>query len=235
MKAIIGVFPLVNENKDSLVRNDYVYSIENSGGIGIMLPYTTDNEVIDKFISICDGFLFTGGVDIDPSRYNEKASDMCGPISVYRDEAEFAAFERVMNSDEDKPILAICRGSQLINVALGGTLYQDIPSEINTELIHRQGEPHSEPSHTVTIEKGSPLYSLFGEDSIPVNSLHHQSVKSLGKGLEIMARADDGVVEAIYMPSKKFVWALQWHPERSYKADIRSKMIFDSFVNSCKG
>ena len=234
MKPIIGFFPLVDEDKNSLVRNDYVNAIERSGGMAVMLPYTTDTEIIDQFIALCDGFLFTGGVDINPSRYGEERSERCGKVCDYRDEAEFLAFERVFAAKEEKAILGICRGSQLINTALGGTLYQDIPSEIGTSLIHRQGEPHSAPSHEADIAEGSPLAELLGEKRIPVNSLHHQSAKKLGEELRVMARADDGVIEAAYMPSRKFLWAIQWHPEKSFDADERSRKIFKSFVNACE-
>ena len=233
MRPIIGILPFVDEEKSSRVLNNYVSAVERSGGMGILLPYTTNAEIVDRFISVCDGFLFTGGVDIDPARYGEEMSERCGKICHDRDEAEFFAFKRILDSKEEKPILGICRGSQLINTALGGTLYQDIPSEIETTLIHRQGEPHSAPSHEVNITEGTPLASLFGEKRAPVNSLHHQSTKKLGEGLCIMARADDGVIEAAYMPSRKFLWAIQWHPERSFDTDERSRKIFGSFVDAC--
>ena len=234
MRPVIGIFPLVDDDANSTVRGDYVRSIEKSGGMAVMMPYTKDKDIVDRFVSMCDGFLFTGGFDVDPSRYGEERKESCGESHLLRDEVEFLAFERVFGADTEKPILGICRGSQLVNVALGGTLYQDIPSEIGTELIHRQGKPHSAPSHSANVEKDSPLYALLCENQIPVNSLHHQCVKDVGKGLSVMARATDGVCEALYMPSREFLWLVQWHPERSYDADTRSKKIFDCFIEHCK-
>ena len=113
-----------------------------------------------------------------------------------------------------QPIMGICRGCQLINVAMDGTLYQDIPSELNTNILHKQTEPKNQPSHSVTIKRGTPLFELIGNDKMTANSFHHQAVKQMGKDLKSMAVADDGIIETLYCESEQYIRAYQWHPER---------------------
>ena len=127
----------------------------------------------------------------------------------------------------------VCRGSQLINVALGGTLYQDIPSEIKTDLTHKQEHPHSEPAHEANVVSGSLLHSLIGKSRIHINSLHHQAIKELGDGLSPMAVADDGIIEAIARTGKRLVWGFQWHPEKTFDNSEDSKIIFKKFIEEC--
>jgi putative glutamine amidotransferase len=131
------------------------------------------------------------------------------------------------------PILGICRGIQFINAALGGTLYQDLPSERPSDIEHHQTPPYYVPVHDVQIVKDSPLYDLIQNDILAVNSYHHQAIKKLSPKLAAMAFSQDGLIEAIYKPDNKFLWALQWHPEFSYKTDKNSKMIFELFVSNC--
>ena len=150
----------------------------------------------------------------------------------YRDELEFKVFQRAI--DTSKPILAICRGAQLVNVALDGTLYQDIPSELHTRISHRQSEPKFSPSHDVRIIVDTPLYEMMKTEQIKANSFHHQAIKTLGKGLEVMALADDGIVEAFYSTGEQYLRAYQWHPERLYETDIYNRRIFDDFIESCQ-
>ena len=232
-KPIIGTFSLVEDDGVlSSIRNDYVSAIVKSGGIEVALPYTEDVQIIKEFIESCDGILFTGGVDIDPKYYGETNGGKVVVTSRYRDTLEMLAISEVVKTD--KAVLGICRGCQMMNVGLGGTLIQDIPSEVDTTLIHRQGEPHSSPSHQITIHRDSMLFETIKEERIGVNSLHHQSVKNLGKGLEIVAIADDGVVEAICDKNKKLFLGVQWHPERSYETEESSRAIFKAFVDACK-
>jgi putative glutamine amidotransferase len=136
----------------------------------------------------------------------------------------------------DKPAFGICRGIQFFNALLGGTLYQDLGVQYKSAggppLCHHQEKPYDKSSHTVNIQPGSPLHSLFGEDKIAVNSCHHQGVKELSPELVCMATAEDGLVEAVYMPGRKFAWAVQWHPEYSLN-DRYSQKLFASFVTAC--
>lgn len=232
MKPIIGVFAEIDNEFNTRVQNPYIHAIERSAGIPILFPYVRDGETIELLVDICDGFFFTGGADIDPKRYGEEATESIGDIQEYRDEFEFQVFEKVINTS--KPILAICRGSQLVNVALGGTLYQDIPSEMKTNISHRQNEPKFSYSHDVRIIVNTPLYEMMGNERIKANSFHHQAIKTLGKGLEIMAVADDGIIEAVYSSGKQYIRAYQWHPERLFKIDAQSRKIFENFIHACK-
>lgn len=231
MKPIIGILGEVDGNLVTAVRRNYISAIERAGGAPMLFPYVENNGILDEMIDLCDGIFFTGGKDIDPARYNEIKKETCGEIQQNRDDLEFRAFTKAFEAK--KPIFAICRGAQLVNVALGGTLYQDIPSEINTELIHRQTVGEFEYSHDVNIVKDTPLYDLIGSERIKANSFHHQAVKELGEGLAVMAKSDDGIVEALYYMGDRYVRAYQWHPERLFDKDVCNRSIFDDFIRNC--
>ena len=227
MRAIIGIFPNVDNDGKSSIPKTYVEAIESSGGMSILLPYTEDEEIMKHFISVCDGFLFTGGADIDPCHYGEKKSDLCADILPLRDKMELFGFSLAL--DSQKPILAICRGCQLVNVALGGSLYQDIGSEYKTDLAHKSEKGNYSHAHGVKISKDSPLYEIIGQTYIQVNTMHHQAIKKLGRGLIAEAAADDGIIEAVCLPGERFLHAFQWHPERTLDDDYSHKL-FDAFV-----
>ena len=131
--------------------------------------------------------------------------------------------------------MGICRGAQLINVALGGSLYQDIPSEISTDISHRQKESGEISTHEIRILSDTPLMELIGEEKIAVNSFHHQSIKALGEGLEVMAFAEDGIVEAVYFNGENYLIGYQWHPEKLRDTDQYKKLLFNDFIKACKG
>lgn len=133
---------------------------------------------------------------------------------------------------DDKPVLGICRGIQFINAALGGKLYQDIPTQRPSEINHHQNPPYNVPVHNVSIAAGSPLHKCLEVEQLPVNSYHHQAVKIMAPELVVMAKAPDGIVEAVYKPDNRFLWAVQWHPEFSYQTDINSMKIFKAFVDA---
>lgn len=234
-KPIIGVLPLYDVKKESYwMLPGYMEGIEAAGGIPVMLPLTSDSEVIMFLADTFDGFLFTGGQDIDPGIYGEKAEASCGKPCDKRDHMEELLFKQVM--ELDKPAFGICRGLQLFNALLGGTLYQDIPFQLQSEkqIVHNQKPPYDKPVHLVYIEKESPLYRILKVDSMMVNSYHHQGIKKLSKQLISAAKAEDGLIEAVCMPAKRFVWAVQWHPEFIYKVDDNNLRLFIEFVNSCK-
>ena len=230
MKPIIGVMPLWDDKKDSIwMLPGYFEGIEKAGGIPIMLPFTDNNPDIDQLVSLCDGFLFTGGHDVSPGVYHEEKMEGTYPCQK-RDRLETVILNKAI--EEDKPILGICRGIQFINAVLGGSLYQDLPTQHPSEESHRQPAPYDIPSHNVSLRKDSPLYKCLKIEDLPVNSCHHQAIKELAPGLEIMAISTDGIIEAVYMPSKKFLWAVQWHPEFSYKNNESSMKIFKAFINA---
>ena len=137
--------------------------------------------------------------------------------------------------EQGKPVLGICRGLQLINVALGGSLYQDLPTQHPSSVCHRQPAPYDQPIHLVELIPNTPLQKCLGKDELPVNSCHHQGIKELASGLQPMAYAKDGLVEAVWKPGSRFVWAVQWHPEFSHKVDENSRKIFRAFVKAAAG
>ena len=232
-KPIIGVLPLWDEKKESLwMLPGYMDGIISAGGIPVMLPLTDQADIIKRLSKRCNGFLFTGGQDVSPEFYGETVKFDNVGCCAKRDKMESMLLREVLAAD--KPVLGICRGIQFINAALGGTLYQDIPKETDSELVHHQNPPYDKPSHSVKIEKGTPLYGLLKKDSLEVNSYHHQAIKNLSPRVKAMAYAPDGIAEAIYLPDKKFVWAVQWHPEFSYLTDDDSMKIFNKFIENCE-
>lgn len=231
-KPMIGVLPLYDRDKDSYwMLPGYMKGIEDAGGIPVMLPLTTDKDSILRIATVFDGFLFTGGQDINPELYGEK-NESCGEMCIERDSMESVLFNHAV--ELDKPILGICRGLQLFNVALGGTLYQDIPTQHTTSTIeHNQTPPFMEAVHDVFIEKDTDLHRMLQKDSMKVNSLHHQGIKDLAEQLVPAARAEDGLIEAVVMPNKKFTIAVQWHPEFNYMIDDDNFKLFLEFVRAC--
>ena len=233
MRIIIGIPSSIDSEQTSSLLPSYARAIEATGALPLLLPYVKSKELIGHFVSLCDGFLFTGGQDISPAIYGEETKETCGEISSFRDELELELFSQVYKTK--KPILAICRGMQLINAALGGSLYQDIPTETNATIAHKQNEGKFEFSHDIVIEKSSPLFSLIKNERMKGNSFHHQAVKTLGEGLAVMAKADDKIIEGYYHTSHPYLRAYQWHPERIFNKDEDNKLIFTDFLSACKG
>ena len=207
------------------VNKDYLNAIWNAGGIGVVLPYTEDREQLKEFAENFDGFLFCGGVDIDPSYYGEEIKPETKYICSIRDSFEYAMFHECFPTN--KPILGICRGEQVINVFLGGTLHQHIDGHVQAEARHKQ-------THRVTVNKGSMLHRLLAKEEIMTNSFHHQCVKKLGKGLICDAVSEDGYIEAYHSDEHPFCLGVQWHPESYHKTCETSSKIFAAFINACK-
>ena len=231
MKPIVGVMPLWDDEKDSIwMLPGYLDGLIQAGAIPIVLPFTQDEKELEQLVNLCDGFLFTGGHDVSPELYHEKPDEKLQAVCPKRDVMEGIILRKAI--EQDKPVLGICRGIQFINAFLGGTLWQDIPTQCPSQTEHHQQPPYDQPSHEVTVEKGSPLYDCLGEERIAVNSCHHQGIRNLAPSLKTMAAAPDGMVEAVYMPGKRFLWAVQWHPEFSHLTDERSRKVFRAFVQS---
>ena len=229
MKPLVGVMPLWDDEKESIwMLPGYLDGLKEAGATPVIFPLTEDPEEISRLVDMCDGILLTGGHDVSPEIYGEEPLD--GKVSCCRerDNMEKLVLEDVMK--EGKPILGICRGIQFINAVRGGTLYQDLPSQHPSQIEHHQTPPYDIPVHDVIISRSTPLYECLGTDRISVNSYHHQAVKAVAPELEIMAESEDGIVEALYKPFYSFLWAVQWHPEFSYKNDGNSRKIFRAFV-----
>jgi len=231
MGTRIGVIPLWDKEKDSVwMLPGYMQGLEEAGAVPMILHLTDSEATLKQTISLFDGFLFTGGQDVNPKLYGHKKNEHCGEICDMRDRMETYIFrEAVLN--QNKPAFGICRGIQFLNVVLGGTLHQDIPTELPSAITHSQKQPYDVPAHKVRVLPGTPLHKLAGKESIEVNSSHHQGINRIAKELEVMAVADDGLVEAVYMPARLHVWAVQWHPEYSLKDEI-SKKIFSHFIKT---
>ncbi|HPI99299.1 MAG TPA: gamma-glutamyl-gamma-aminobutyrate hydrolase family protein [Enterococcus sp.] len=232
MSAIIGVMPLYDSEKESIwMLPNYLELIEKNGGIPLILPLTNNRETLDYFLQTCDGFLFTGGQDVVPTLYGEVTQETCGESCVLRDEMETYCLQQAIALD--KPILGICRGLQLLNVALGGTLYQDLPTESSSSCQHQMTAPYNRVQHKVTIFPDSLLFTILGKTQVGVNSYHHQGIKRLSPQLKIAATASDGLIEAVYMSNKRFVLAVQWHPEFFEAGTKENQHLLRYFLGRC--
>ena len=234
MKPIVGIVPLVDQQLNSLwMLPDYMAGIEKAGGLPLMLPLDGDGETVWQIAALCGGILFPGGQDVSPQLYGEEALPLCGQLCPERDAMEKALLLQALKSG--KAVLGICRGLQLMNAALGGTLYQDLPTQRPSQVEHHQLPPYDNPVHPAALLPGTPLQALLGREQLMVNSYHHQAVKDLAAPMRPMALAPDGVIEALYIPQHPFAWAVQWHPELSEEVDPCSQWIFDAFVEACRG
>ncbi len=232
MKPIIGIVPLVDDKKESLwMLPGYMNGVLAVGGIPVILPLTSDCSVISQLLDKVQGILLTGGHDVDPSIYGEESLPECGAACIERDSMEKELLDQAL--DRDMPVLGICRGIQFINAYLGGTLYQDLPTQFDSDVDHHMSPPYDVPVHSVSIRENSGLCRLLNADKLQVNSYHHQAIKDKADCLSVMAVSEDGLIEAVEMPDKKFVWAVQWHPEFNYLKDENSRKIFEEFVRVC--
>ena len=223
--------PLWDERKDSLwMLPGYLDGIREAGGIPVIFPFTSDARELSQLMSFCGGFLLTGGHDVSPKLYHEKPLEGLVEVCEKRDAMEIAVLNEAIRTD--KPVLGICRGIQLINAALGGTLYQDLPTQHPSETVHHQKPPYDLPAHPVSVLEESPLFDCLGAREITVNSCHHQAVRTIAPGLAAMAIAPDAITEALYKPDHRFLWAVQWHPEFSWRTDENSRKIFRAFVGA---
>lgn len=235
MNPRIGIITIIDTTNPAAERSsvsmDYVISVEKTGGIPLLLPFTVDDSVLSQYIDCCDGFLFSGGIDISPCKYGANPIPLLGTTSLRLDEYQLSLMKKVMESG--KPFMAICRGIQVLNVACGGTLYQDSSVVPGTVMKHMQASDRGDISHEVTIVPGTRLASMFGE-KVWTNSYHHQSIKDLGKGLVIAARADDGVVEAVELDDYGYGMGIQWHPEVMFKVSDSMRPLFQGLVEASR-
>jgi|TARA_B100001750_G_scaffold245913_1_gene266743 putative glutamine amidotransferase len=211
------------------LRKNYCQMVSDSGGAPILLPHET--KLSDLYIKKIDGLLITGGnFDIDPRLYGEKKRFSQVTPKEGRTNFEIEITRKAIR--KNIPILGICGGQQLLNVAFGGSLIQHIPKEIKSPLKHEQTNPRTEAGHRIKVFKDTLLYKIVKKPSMNVNSAHHQAVKNPGRNLSINAIAEDGLIEGIENNNKKFCLGIQWHPE--YSIDSGDKKIFQAFVRACK-
>lgn len=223
MRPCIAVTTIYKE-KYVYGKESYFNAVFEAGGMPVYLAYTEDEDRLEQYASQFDGFLFSGGVDVDPCHYGEKVTSEKVSISAPRDAFELGLFRHALRTG--KPILGICRGVQLINVAMGGSLHQHIEG-------HSQEQGGAVREQAVTIVGGTPLADMAGAERILVNSFHHQAVKEVAEGLLPMAWADDGICEGVYCPRHRFLLGVQWHPELFAHLDGVAEALFKRFVEAC--
>ena len=210
------------EEMSALVPWDYVRAVEAAGGRALLVPPSDDG--LEETLDALDGLILSGGSDLDPNRYGQDPHPETKGVVLERDRSEFGLLEAALG--RDMPVLAVCRGSQVLNVALGGDLVQHLPEVVGDEK-HKH-TPGDYADHDVTVDPETRLGSLLG-DHAPVKSHHHQGFGRLGDGLRPTARAEDGTVEALEDPSKRFALGVLWHPEAG--EDLR---LFEAFVEEAR-
>lgn len=232
MKPVIGITTDVQQDGENILKNTYVQAVIRAGGLPMIVPVGLEQDV-DQLIEMFDGLLLSGGNDINPMLFNEEPHEYLGVVSPSRDSSELELARRMLKTG--KPILGICRGLQVLNVAVGGTLYQDLYKQNDSPILqHIQKAPNTHCSHYVQLDKGSLLESIAGSERIQVNSYHHQSLKEVPSDFKVTAVASDGIVEAIESTDEQFVLGVQWHPEAlSAAGDAVSLRIFERFISEC--
>jgi len=229
MVPLIGVACSI-EKGSFRIGQAYVQAIEQVGGVAIGIPPMNNIEHIVSVLQRFDGLLLPGGNDIDPMLYHEDIIRENGALEPERDRLELAIVQWALA--HDVPLLGICRGLQMLNVAAGGTLYQDIPAQADSALQHRQKAPRWYGTHAIHIEHGTQLADIFQPDTLRVNSFHHQAVKKLAPGFIASARANDNMIEAIESPQHRFAVGVQWHPEAMLPHDPNQATLFKAFMQA---
>ncbi len=237
MRPVIGLTHSIQQDEKRLMMPmSYSNVIREAGGVPVLLPINREDEVIEAYAALVDGVLFSGGDDIDPTFYGEEQLWACGDVCPLRDEFELKLCRVLLEKYPEKPILGVCRGEQVLNVALGGTLYQDVKSQLPGCIAHQQHQIAPYTSHCVTIEADSKLHAIYGDTQIMTNSFHHQSVKEIAPALVVTAKTADGVIEGFEKPDHPYYVGVQWHPERLVEREENAnhKQLFKSFVDACR-
>ncbi|MBE2270354.1 MAG: gamma-glutamyl-gamma-aminobutyrate hydrolase family protein [Anaerolinea sp.] len=238
MRPLIGISTSdVYAERGKLYHRAYAlnaHAIADAGGLPVYIPTGLETSLLRELYERLDAVLLPGGPDVDPVEYGQERHPKTKIIDVPRDALELTLARWA--AEDDLPMFGICRGHQVMNVAFGGTLVQDIPSQVETTLTHDLPDeyPRDTRLHEVQVDPGSRLASILGTTQVTVNSLHHQSVQQPGPGVAVTAYAPDGVVEALELPDKRFVLSVQWHPEDLYENDDMMRRLFQEFVSAAR-
>jgi putative glutamine amidotransferase len=231
VKPTIGITTSIDEKGRFTLRPEYARAIEKAGGLPLLLP-PSDPMDVASFLDRVDGLLLSGGSDIDPAIFGETPHDTSEWVRE-RDDFELALTSEALRWD--MPVLAICRGQQVLNVAQGGTLVQDIPSQLPDAGPHYPKDvPRWQTAHEVEVLPGTQLQGILGCAALAVNSFHHQAVRELGRDLRLSARGRDGVVEGIESTRHRFAIGVQWHPEAMWNREPDHQELFRAFVEACR-
>lgn len=216
------------------LRDDYVRAVETAGGLPLVLAPGKPEDapaLAAEYLDRVQALVLSGGADVDPALYGEARHATVKRVFPERDAFELALCREALR--RDLPTLAICRGHQLLNVATGGTLFQDIASQVEAAVVHDPDQERWERCHDVVLLPGTRLRDILGQERVAVNSFHHQAVKELGQGLVLSARGcDDGVIEGMEMPDRKFMIGVQWHPESFWDRPQGFQPLFQALVNA---
>ncbi|HNS52721.1 MAG TPA: gamma-glutamyl-gamma-aminobutyrate hydrolase family protein [Anaerolineae bacterium] len=213
----------------------YALAVVRAGGCPILIPHLDDEAHLASLYRRCDGVLLPGGGDMEPALYHERVRTELRSVSPLRDTMEILLARWALDRDAPKPLLGICRGIQVLNVAVGGTLYQDLSQRKKPTVHHdTQGVERSFVAHEVLVEPTSRLHEIVGQRVLKTNSFHHQAIKRRAPLLSRSAAATDGVLEAVEVPDHPFAIAVQWHPEELAPIDEAAQRLFDAFVAACR-
>lgn len=210
----------------------YAQAVEQAGGMPILLSQVVAADGLGQLVHMLDGILFSGGVDVDPVHFGEEPLPALGEVAPERDRFELELVRQAL--DADLAVLAICRGIQVLNIAAGGTIYQDLRTQVSNTLKHSQDAPRWHATHKVTIKGGTILARALQAREVRVNSFHHQAVSRVAPGFRLSATAPDGVIEAIESENHKYVVGVQWHPEGMWEKDPQMLKLFKSFIQAAK-
>ncbi len=230
-RPLIGI-TATNGSRTSLP-NTYWQAIEDAGGIPVIIPVSDDAAMLAQLLERLDGVLLSGGGDVAPEFFGERPHEAMGQVDSMRDRCELAILHLTQKSGI--PVLGICRGVQMINVAYGGTLWQDLPAQYSDSIAHRQHVSGNIGTHTITINRSSRLSEALQADSYAVNTFHHQAVKDVARGFSATAHTADGAVEAIEAADGRPIWGVQFHPEIMTTAgDVNMAAIFITFIDDAR-
>lgn len=218
---------IINKRNAAFAPRPLIEAVVKSGGLPVILP-SVDDELTADYLDLFDGVIFAGGADVDPTFFHEEPHQRLGATYLKRDLFEISLLKRALAAN--KAVMGICRGMQLINIGLGGSVYQDLSEDPRQTLKHNQAAPGNLPSHHVTVKKDSRLFKLVGRRPY-VNSRHHQALHKIASGLVVTAVADDQVPEAVESVANDQILAVQWHPENMFKHYQYSQKLFADLIS----